>query len=153
MKPDSCQIIIRKATPDDLSAIYNLVIELAIYEKEPDAVTTTLDDYHHAFNSDLIKPLVAESNGEILGMTISYLTFSTWRGRMLYLEDFVISEKHRRKGIGDLLFDAVIQQAHDLDCRMVKWQVLDWNTPAVNFYRKKKATIEKEWWNGKIIFS
>ncbi len=145
-------IKIKPAELDDLEAIYELVVELAVYEKEPDAVKASISDYVSAFQENLIKPLVAVHDNNILGMTISYLTFSTWRGRMLYLEDFVISEKHRRMGIGDLLFDAVIQQAHDLDCRMVKWQVLDWNTPAVNFYKKKKATIEKEWWNGKIIF-
>jgi len=145
-------IQIRFAEETDLQAIRDLVIELAIFEKEPDAVTATLDDYLRAFQSDLISMLVAEIDNEIVGMTLYYDTFSTWRGKMLYLEDFVVKAEHRSQGIGDKLFDATLAEAKTRGCKMMKWQVLDWNTGAQKFYKRKQATIEKEWWNGKIVF-
>lgn len=145
-------ITVRAATKHDLEAIYGLVVELAIYEKEPDAVTATIEDYQRDFADGVFQCHVAEDNGEVIGMTLYYLTYSTWRGKMLYLEDFVVRESRRREGIGDLLFENVIKVAKDTNCRLLKWQVLDWNTPAVNFYEKYQATIEKDWWNGKIIF-
>ena len=84
-------------------------------------------------------------------MVFYYLTYSTWKGRMLYLEDFVVLPDYRRFGIGQLLFDALLEVARNKRCKLVKWQVLDWNQPALNFYRKYDAIIEKEWWNGKIF--
>jgi len=146
------KIHIRPAEKADLEAVRELVIELAIFEKAPNAVTATLKDYHDNYDSGLIHMLLAEKEGEILGMTLFYDTFSTWRGKMLYLEDFVVKEAARGQGIGDLLFDATIRAAKERGCVMMKWQVLDWNAGAVRFYERKKATIEKEWWNGKIIF-
>ena len=85
-------------------------------------------------------------------MTLYYMTYSTWKGKMLYLEDFVVKADQRNKGIGQLLFDAFIEVAKAKKCRMVKWQVLDWNEPAIRFYEKNNATIETEWWTAKIIF-
>jgi ribosomal protein S18 acetylase RimI-like enzyme len=84
-------------------------------------------------------------------MALYYMTYSTWKGRMLYLEDFVVSAGFRRYGVGQRLFDAYLRRAKALECRLVKWQVLDWNEPAINFYRKNNAIIETEWWNGKIF--
>ena len=81
------------------------------------------------------------------------MTYSTWKGRMFYLEDFVVLEAYRRLGLGQMLFDAFLQEAKDQQCRLVKWQVLDWNEPALRFYRKNNAVIEKEWWNGKIFLT
>jgi GNAT superfamily N-acetyltransferase len=95
---------------------------------------------------------VAELNDEILGMALYYMTFSTWRGSMLYLEDFYVSENYRSAGIGQLLFDAYINEAKERGCKMVKWEVLDWNTEAIKFYERNGAVIEKQWWKGKIIF-
>ncbi len=143
---------IRTATASDLPAIYNLVTELAIYEKEPDAVIATLEDYQRDFAEGLFECQVAEQDGVVFGMTLYYLTYSTWRGKMLYLEDFVVSQTHRRTGAGKLLFTRVLEVAKEKNCRLLKWQVLDWNKPALDFYAKYNATIEKEWWNGKIIF-
>ena len=143
---------IRTATASDLPAIYNLVTELAIYEKEPDAVTATLEDYQRDFAEGLFECQVAEQDGVVFGMTLYYLTYSTWRGKMLYLEDFVVNQSHRRTGAGKLLFMRVLEVAKEKNCRLLKWQVLDWNKPALDFYAKYNATIEKEWWNGKIIF-
>ena len=145
-------IQIRFAEEADLQAIRELVVELAIFEKEPDAVKATLTDYKQAFSSGLITMLVAELEGKIIGMTLYYDTFSTWRGKMLYLEDFVVKEQYRSRGIGDLLFDATLADAKARGCKLMKWQVLDWNTGAQKFYERKKAIVEKEWWNGKIVF-
>jgi len=143
---------VRKATRNDLDGIYKLVIELAIYEEEPQAVKATLEDYQKAFDENLISAHVAEENGEIVGMALYYMTFSTWKGHMLYLEDFYVTEKSRSSGIGQILFDAYIREAKDRGCKMVKWEVLDWNTKAIKFYERNGATIEKQWWDGKIIF-
>jgi GNAT superfamily N-acetyltransferase len=84
-------------------------------------------------------------------MVIYYETFSTWKGRMLYLEDFYVKETARRFGVGQKLFNAFHETAREKDCKITKWQVLDWNIPAVKFYKKNNAIIEKEWWNVKIF--
>lgn len=147
---DSIQI--RFAKKGDIQAIRDLVMELAIFEKSPESVTATAEDYDSAFDSGLISMLVAEKDSQIVGMTLYYDTFSTWRGKMLYLEDFVVKEAYRGHGIGDMLFDATVAEAKNRKCTMMKWQVLDWNTGAVKFYKRKQAEIETEWWNGKIIF-
>ena len=144
-------IQIRKAQASDIQAIHALVEELAIYEKEPDALTATLEDYQRDFKDQIFDAIVAEYDQQIVGATIFYMTYSTWKGRMLYLEDFIITEKYRRRGIGQQLFDAFIGEARQLNARLVKWQVLDWNEPAISFYRKNKAIIETEWYNGKLF--
>jgi len=146
-------ITIRPATIEDIPAIYDLVVALAVYEKEPDAVTATIDDYLKDFQEDIFQAQVATIKGKVVGMALYYITYSTWKGRMLYLEDFVVYQEYRRLGIGQLLFDAVLQAGKDRGCRLLKWQVLDWNEPAINFYKKNKATIETEWWTGKIFIS
>ncbi|MEM6878846.1 MAG: GNAT family N-acetyltransferase [Bacteroidota bacterium] len=142
---------IRQATAADLTTIHKLVEELAIYEKEPDAFVATIEDYHRDFESGWFEAILAEDGaGQVLGMAVYYETFSTWNGRMLYLEDFVVTEASRKTGIGQLLFEQVLQIAKEKECKLLKWQVLDWNEPALNFYRKNRATIEDNWLNGKI---
>ncbi len=84
-------------------------------------------------------------------MTLFYMAYSSWKGKMLYLDDFVVTEESRRYGAGQLLFDSFIEEGRSRGCRLVKWQVLDWNEPALNFYRKNEAIIETGWWNGKIF--
>jgi len=143
---------IRFAKKEDLEAIRGLVVELAIFEKEPNAVTARMVDYENAFDSGLISCNVAVVDDVIVGMTLYYDTFSTWKGKMLYLEDFVVKESVRSLGIGKLLFDATIAEAKRRDCKLIKWQVLDWNKDAQRFYVRQNAIIEKEWWNGKIVF-
>ncbi len=145
-------ISIRPAKSPDIPAILGLVQELAEFENEPDAVLASLEDYKRHFQEGLFQSLVAEKEGEIVGMAIFYDTFSTWKGKMLYLEDFVVSEAYRKQGIGQMIFDAVLKEARSRGAKLVKWQVLDWNTGAIQFYKKNKATIEQEWWNGKIVF-
>ncbi|MGB3545424.1 MAG: GNAT family N-acetyltransferase [Saprospiraceae bacterium] len=145
---------LRPGTAADLPTVYALVGELADYEKAPHEFTATLEDYRRDFADGMFEIIVAEEEAEgkwaTVGMALYYLTYSTWKGRMLYLEDFIVRQAHRRRGIGDRLFDAFLERAAALDCRVVKWQVLDWNEPAVKFYEKKGATIEREWWNGKM---
>lgn len=144
--------IVRKASLGDLAGLLDLVRELAVYEKAPEAVTATLQDYEKNYLEGVFDALVAvDEQGLVLGTAIYYVCFSTWKGRMLYLEDFVVKESLRGQGTGKLLFDALLREAVNLDCRLVKWQVLEWNEPALNFYGKYQAIIEKEWWNGKIF--
>jgi len=145
-------INIRKAESSDLPAILSLVKELAVYENAGDKVLATLEVYENAFNEKIFESQVAEINGRVVGMTLYYMTYSTWRGKMLYLEDFVVSESYRNKGVGQLLFDAFLAEARLKKVAMVKWQVLDWNDPAVAFYKKNKAIFDKDWWNVKIFF-
>ena len=144
-------IFIRKAKREDLPEVLNLVKELAIYEKEPDAVTASIEEYQELFDQGWYEGLLAISEDKIIGIAIYYKTFSTWKGKMLYLEDLVVTQSLRSKGVGQKLFDEVLKTAKDMGCALLKWQVLDWNDPAIKFYEKNKAIIEKEWWNGKII--
>ncbi len=146
------KISIRIAESGDLFAIHDLVRELARYEKAEEEFTATIEMYQKDFEAGIFEAIVAELDGQIRGMALYYMTYSTWKGKMLYLEDFVIKKEYRRMGIGDLIFDRVIDEAKAKGCKLLKWQVLDWNIPALNFYNRKNALIEKEWWNGKIIF-
>jgi GNAT superfamily N-acetyltransferase len=142
-------IIIRTGKKTDISTVYNLVIELAVYEKEPDAVTATLEDYYNDFEEGIFKTLVAEIDGKVVGMMLYYMVYSTWKGKMVYLEDFVINEQYRRHGVGQLLYDKLLIESKKMKARLVKWQVVDWNEPAINFYKKNNAIIETEWYNVK----
>ena len=151
MQPN-LQVSIRPAVAADLPAIHALVRELAIYEKAEAEFTAALSVYTDNFAAGVFRAHVAEHDGEVIGMALYYLTFSTWKGRMLYLEDFVVREAYRRGGVGQRLFDAFLQTAKAMDCTMAKWQVLDWNQPAIDFYKKNDAVIEQQWYNGKIIF-
>lgn len=150
MKQSTVEII--SLTADTVPYIFDFVLELAHYEKSPDAVITTVEEYISAFERGLIDGHLASIDGSFVGCTLFYMTFSTWKGKCLYLEDFYIQSEFRHLGIGQLLFDAYIEKAKALDAAMVKWQVLDWNSPAIKFYEKNNAIIDKEWWNGKIYF-
>ncbi len=145
-------MIIRKATLEDITAVRNLVHELAVYEHEPTALKADLAHYKEQFSEGLYNCTVAELNGEIVGMTIYYLRFSTWRGKMMHLEDFYVKQEHRRKGIGEQLFEAFIDDSKKQECKMVIWQVLDWNDLAIGFYDKYNAMYDKDWWNCKLYF-
>ncbi len=143
---------IRKGKSEDMPAVFDLVNELAIFEKEADQVKTDAIYYGQCFNEDVFEVIVAEVSGEIVGMALYYMTFSTWKGKMAYLEDFVVKEEYRSLGIGQALWDEWIAESKRQGAKLVKWQVLDWNEDAIRFYERNGATIEKEWWNGKIIF-
>ena len=127
--------------------VLELIKELALYEKAPDEVLiseeTLLED---GFGPNkLFDTLLAETDNEIVGMLLYYPVFSTWKGRSIYLEDFVVADSHRRKGIGQLLIDALVQEARAAQAKKIRWQVLDWNSPAIEFYKKISATLENSW--------
>lgn len=145
-------VTIRLAEAQDLEAILVLVRELAEYEKAPEKVTATLSTYQEAFSSGYFESLVAELEGQIVGTAIFYKTFSTWKGRMMYLEDFIVKEQYRRHGIGHLLFDAYILRAKEENSALCKWQVLRWNEPAINFYKKYDVVFDDEWVDVKRYF-
>ena len=141
---------IRKATRNDIPSIYELVKELALYEKEPEAVTATLEDYYIHFDDKIFKAIVAEKESEIIGMMLYFTAYSTWKGKMIYLDDFVVNAKYRKSGIGQKLYQEFLKIAKDEGAKMVKWQVLDWNEPAINFYKKNNAILEDGWLNVKL---
>jgi len=144
-------VTIRPATESDLPAIHALMYELAVYENASEAVEATVEEYRADFQAGIFESLVAEIDGKVVGMTLFFMTYSSWKGKMLYLDDFVVTEAHRRSGAGQLLFDAFLKEGRRRGCRLVKWQVLDWNEPALRFYAKNAAIIEKDWWNGKLF--
>ena len=146
------EIRLRKAKSEDLETVYSLVKELAVYEKEPEAVTSGLSDYQEAMQSGLIEVILAETGDETAGMALYYDTFSTWKGKMLYLEDFYVKPEYRGKGIGKSIFEEVLREARRRECRMMKWQVLDWNEPAIGFYRNYEVTFDEKWVDCKIYF-
>lgn len=147
----SASIYIRKGTAADLPAVHDLVRELAIYERAEAEFVATLDTYERDFAAGIFELLIAEQAGKVVGMMLFYLSYSTWKGRMLYLEDFVVRTSERRSGIGGMLFKALIERARLLECKLIKWQVLDWNEPAIQFYKKLGASIESDWYNGKLF--
>ena len=142
---------IRSGRADDIDAIYDLVVELAIYEREPEAVEPSRAQYHRDFADGLFQFLVASNGTQIIGTAIYYSAYSTWKGRMLFLEDFIVTERYRRQGCGARLFDAVLAEARKSNCRLVKWQVLDWNIPAIEFYKNYDINIEDNCLNGKLF--
>lgn len=146
-------ILIRPATENDMEAVHGLVYELAVYEKEPEAHVATVEEYREDFRAGKFQCMVAEMDGRVVGMTLYFMTYSSWKGKMLYLDDFVVTESHRRYGVGKLLFEAFLEEGRRQGCRLVKWQVLDWNEPAQAFYRKYEAIVEKDWWNCKIFLN
>lgn len=145
----SPHLTIRPATPADIPAIHALVYELAVFEKEPEAVFTTPEEYLEDFNNGLFESRVAELDGQVVGMTLFFMMYSSWKGKMLYLDDFVVNEAFRGLGVGQKLFEDFVEEGRRRGCRLVKWQVLDWNESAIKFYEKNGSIIEKNWWNVK----
>jgi GNAT superfamily N-acetyltransferase len=146
-------IKLRKMTSQDVPAAFNLVVELAIYEKAPEQVTNTVEKMlEDGFGKKpIFEGFVAEENDKIVGIAIYYIRYSTWKGKCIYLEDIVVTESCRGKGIGKILFEAVMQATLDQNAALLTWQVLDWNEPAINFYRKYQANLDGEWINGKLL--
>jgi GNAT superfamily N-acetyltransferase len=143
---------IREATLADCSRILELINELAVYERAPEEVTVTLSEFEDAgFGPKPVwKAFVAEVDAIIVGFALYYVRYSTWKGCRLYLEDFIVTDSHRGKGIGKQLFDTVVLEAHEKGFNGMTWQVLDWNEPALNFYKKYEAGVEAGWLNGSL---
>ena len=144
---------IRKAAPADMEGIHALVRELAEYERGLHRVITSPDSYRADFGRGAFDAIVADAAGEIVGMALYCGMFSTWRGRILYLEDFIVREPLRGAGIGRQLFEAFLEEARRQDVSLVKWQVLHWNEPGLNFYRKLPGVVfDEEWIDVKMFF-
>jgi len=143
---------IREATLADCSRILELINELAVYERAPEEVTVTLAEFEDAgFGQKPVwKAFVAELDAVIVGFALYYVRYSTWKGCRLYLEDFIVTDSHRGKGIGKQLFDTIVLEAHEKGFNGMTWQVLDWNEPAINFYKKYEAGVESGWLNGSL---
>jgi GNAT superfamily N-acetyltransferase len=148
------QFTIRRGQPADTAAVMSLVQELAHYERAPHEVTNTSERMlHDGFGPQPLFDLwVVESPHGIIGMALCYVRYSTWKGPMYYLEDFYVQEAHRGAKIGAQLFEIVLEEARQRGMAGICWQVLEWNEPALNFYRKYNAVLDPEWINGKIMF-
>jgi len=140
---------LRIAEQRDCPRLLELIQELAEYEKAPDEVTVTLDEFVDAgFGTESVwKAFVVEIDEIIVGFALYYTRYSTWKGCRLYLEDFIVTEEYQGRGIGKLLFERVMQEAKDKNFNGMVWQVLDWNQPALNFYNKYSAHVEAGWLN------
>lgn len=145
---------VRKGTKQDLPAVLNLIKELAAYEKASGEVINNIEEMerdgfgtHPAFHFFL-----AEMSGEVAGMALYYIKYSTWKGKCIFLEDIIVSEKFRGKKLGKELFEAVVKVSKELKVQRMEWQVLDWNKPAINFYKKFDTEFNAEWINCKLVY-
>jgi GNAT superfamily N-acetyltransferase len=140
-------MIIRKGTPTDMPAVLSLIKELAVFEKEPDAVVVTVDDLvRDGFSENpLFHCFVAELEEQIIGIALYYYRYSTWKGKTIHLEDLIVQEKHRGIGVGMALYKEIIKQGKKDGVRRMEWAVLDWNQNAIDFYEKTGAKVLPEW--------
>jgi len=140
-------MIIRKGEKSDMKAVLELIRELAVFEKEPDAVVVTVEDLERDGFSEnpLFHTFVAKINNEIVGVALYYYRYSTWKGKTIHLEDLIVKEKMRGSGIGFALYSKIIEQGKKDKVRRIEWAVLDWNTPAIDFYKKSGAKVLDDW--------
>lgn len=146
---------LRTAVREDCKRLLELIQELADYEKAPDEVIVTLEHFEETgFGENPVWwAFVAEDDQQVVqGFALYYIRYSTWKGQCIYLEDLLVTEQMRGKGIGKLLFEAVMNETKNRGFKRMCWQVLDWNEPAINFYKKYNATLDPEWMNGIIDF-
>ena len=152
-------IFIRKAVKEDCARLLELVHELAVYEKAPDEVTVSLQHFEESgFGKQPVwsafvaaSPNPSEGGGEVIhGFALYYIRYSTWKGQRMYLEDLLVTQEMRCKGIGTLLFNRLIEEAKEKKFNGIAWQVLEWNEPAIQFYKKYHADFDGEWVNCSI---
>lgn len=146
------QVTVRKGTKEDMPAVHALICELALYEKAPQEVTNTVEDMlADGFgDSPVFHCLVAEVDQRVVGMAIYYIKYSTWKGKGVYLDDIVVTDSYRGHGIGRKLFVRLAQECALLGVNQLHWQVLDWNEPAIRFYKRFSAMLDSEWVNCKL---
>ncbi len=139
--------IIREGQKQDVKAVLDLITELAVFEKEPDAVEITVEDLLKDGFSDnpKFKLFVAEENAVVIGIALFYERYSTWKGKSIHLEDLMVTQSKRKIGAGKALYTAVLKYAHDHNFNRVAWEVIDWNTNAINFYKSTGATYLSDW--------
>jgi GNAT superfamily N-acetyltransferase len=144
---------IRTGTEQDLESVMALIHELAVYEKAPHEVINTHADLVQDWKNGWFNLLVAaRSDGKILGMALYHNAYSTWKGKMLYLDDLIVKEPFRNQGIGKALLLALRHEALKQEVHIIKWQVLDWNEPAIKMYERLGVQIDKGWWNCKWTY-
>jgi GNAT superfamily N-acetyltransferase len=147
------EIKIRKGKKEDLPQVLGLIKELAEYERAPHEVTNTLEAMQEdGFgNNPIFGLIVAETtDNTIIGIAIYYTKYSTWKGKGIYLDDIIVNEQYRGKGVGKKLFEEVIMVSRNIGAKRMEWQVLEWNTPAIEFYKRFSAHLDPEWVNGKL---
>jgi len=142
----------RQGTMEDIPAVFELVKELAIYEKALNQVSNNVEKMTRDYNEKLYDFFVAESDSKIVGLSLYYFRYSTWKGKRLYMEDIIVTESMRGNGIGKILFDSTVKAAKQTGCTGMLWQVLDWNTSAAGFYRKYGTNFDDEWINCSLDF-
>lgn len=130
-----------------------MIVELAVFERAPDAVINTVESLHKdLFVEQRCAAIIAEEQDQIVGFALYFFGYSTWKGKTLYLEDLYVQEAKRVMGIGQALFNAVVEVAKQEKVRRMDWQVLEWNQPAIEFYKKNNAVLDGEWVNGRLYF-
>ncbi len=148
----SASLIIRKATPADCPRMMELIHELAVYERAPEEVT--VDPQHFVQSGFGPNPVwwafVAEEDGLVQGFALYYIRYSTWKGQRMYLEDILVTEQARGRKLGEKLMNALIEEAKERGFNGITWQVLDWNEPAINFYKKFDTQFDGTWVNVKM---
>ena len=140
---------IRKAISSDMSSVLELIKELAVFERQPDAVIITTDDLvKDGFEQNpLFKAFVAEVDDKIVGVALYYNRYSTWKGKTIHLEDLIVNQKFRSTGIGKALYTEIIKEGKLQQVKRIEWNVLDWNLPAIDFYEKTGAKVLADWCN------
>ena len=146
--------MIRAAIVQDIPAIFSLIQELASYERAPEQVVNTPAQLEiDLFEDQICHAIVAKNETDVvIGFALYYISYSTWKGRCLYLEDFYVQEAERKQGYGQALFDEIVHIAKKMGVKRMDWQVLDWNHTALNFYRRNHASLDPEWINGRLFF-